>query len=165
MARAPADPAGGPPRISPPARASKATNSTLAAGRSVHRRVALPSEPGEIEETVRALREQQRLDHKAIVQLNENVTEFSLMMAEQAEVVEAQRKWNEDNARRVLAMEGAIAAATVEANHCAKEKCDELKATLEDYIPKAMDGVEEKLNQRLGTIEKFFEFLRKAKPG
>ena len=67
-----------------------------------------------MEETVRTLREQQRLDHNAIVQLNENVMKISCMSAEQAKVVEAQRKWNEDNACRVLATEGATTAATLQ---------------------------------------------------
>ena len=62
-------------------------------------------------------------------------------------------------------MKGAITAATVESNRYAKEKADELKATPESYVPKAMGDVEEKLNQCINKIETFLEFLQKAKPG
>ena len=43
-----------------------------------------------MEEAFCALREQQRQDHNALVQLN-------LLVMEQTKAVEAQRRWNEDN--------------------------------------------------------------------
>ena len=57
---------------------------------------------------VRALRGQQKVDHDVIDQLNENLVKITFMMSEQCKVVEMQRKRNEENSRRVLAMEGAI---------------------------------------------------------
>ena len=65
---------------------------------------------------VRALRGQQKIDHDVIDQLNENLVKITFMMSEQCEVVEMQRKWNEENSRRVLAMEGPIKEAVGEAN-------------------------------------------------
>ena len=111
-----------------------------------------------LEEALRALREQQRHDHNALLKLD-------IMMADQTRALEAQRKWNEDNSRRVLAMEGAIQAATVTSNQYSKEKADELKVTLEAYIPKAMGDIEAKSNRRLDKIEQFLAVLEKAKPG
>ena len=95
-----------------------------------------------MEEAFRALREQQRQDHNALVQLN-------LLVTEQLNAVDTQRRWNEDNSRRVLAMEGSIQAAAVESFRYAKEKADELKGTLEGYIPKAMGDIEAKMTQRM----------------
>ena len=89
-----------PARITPLAGAPTATNSPLTAGRSVHRR-ATPSDPESLDEALRAIREQQRQDRNAIAHLN-------LLVTEQAKAVEVQRKWNEENAVRVLAMEGSI---------------------------------------------------------
>ena len=102
-----------------------------------------------MEEAIRALHEQQRQDHNAIVQLN-------LLVTEQAKAVEAQRKWNEDNSRRVLAMEGAIQVATVESNRHAREKADEL--------PKALGDIEAKINQRIDQIENFSSSYRGRSP-
>ena len=110
-----------------------------------------------MQEAIRALHEQQRQDHHAIVQLN-------VLVTEQAEAVEAQREQNEDNSRCVLALEGAVQAATVESNRYAKEKADELKGTLEGYISKAMGEIRAEINQRIDKIEKCFEFVQKAKP-
>ena len=96
-----------PASITPPVGAPRAQNSPLTAGRAVRRRAG-PNDPevDSLEEALRALREQQRHDHNALVKLD-------IMMADQTRALEAQRKWNEDNSRRVLAMEGAIQAATV----------------------------------------------------
>ena len=110
----------GRPRITQPDRVPKVTTSPLAAGRAVHRRVPLPSDPNDIE--VRALRGQQKIDHDVIDQLNENLVKITFMMSEQCEVVEMQRKWNEENLRRVLAMEGAIKEAVGEANKYTEDK-------------------------------------------
>ena len=161
------------------------TTSPLAAGRAVHRRVPLPSDPNDME--VRALRGQQKIDHDVIDQLNENLVKITFMMSEQCKVVEMQRKRNEENSRRVLAMEGAIKEAVGEANKYTEDKLnsrigllvDELKAKLEEAVPKVLGEVEEKLNNRIGLIEKFaeeqkglldsrgmfFESLQKATPG
>ena len=80
-------------------------------------------------------------------------------------MVEAQRKWNEENSRRVLAMEGSIQAAAVESSRYAKGKAEEFKETLEAYIQKAMSDLEAKMAKRIDAIRKFFDFLQKAKPG
>ena len=148
-----------PASITPPVGAPRAQNSPLTAGRSVRRRAG-PNDPevDSLEEALRALREQQRHDHNALVKLD-------IMMADQTRALEAQRKWNEDNSRRVLAREGAIQAATVTSNHYSKEKADELKVTLEAYIPQAMGDIEAKSNRRLDKIEQFLAVLEKAKPG
>ena len=148
-----------PASITPPVGAPRAQNSPLTAGRAVRRRAG-PNDPevDSLEEALRALREQQRHDHNALVKLD-------IMMADQTRALEAQRKWNEDNSRRVLAMEGAIQAATVTSNQYSKEKADELKVTLEAYIPKAMGDIEAKSNRRLDKIEQFLAVLEKAKPG
>ena len=114
---------------------------------------------------VRALRGQQKIDHDVIDQLNENLVKITFMMSEQCKVVEMQRKRNEENSRRVLAMEGAIKEAVGEANKYTEDKLnsrigllvDELKAKLEEAVPKVLGEVEEKLNNRIGLIEKFAE--------
>ena len=98
-----------------------------------------------MDEALRAICEQQRQDRNAIARLN-------LLVEEQAKALEAQRKWNEENSRRVLAMEGSVQAAAVDSNRYAKSKADELKETLESYIPKAMGDVEPKIAQRLDDI-------------
>ena len=97
----PDEQASGTPRIAPLVGAPQANGSLLTAGRAVHRRVTRPSEPDTMEEAFRALREQQRQDHNALVQLN-------LLVTEQLNAVDTQRRWNEDNSRRVLVMEGSI---------------------------------------------------------
>ena len=56
-------------------------------------------------------------------------------------------------------MEGSIQAATVESSRYAKGKADELKDTLEAYIPKTMNDLEAKMAKRIDAIEKFFDFL------
>ena len=132
---------------------------------------------------VRALRGQQKIDQDVIDQLNENLVKITFMMSEQCKVVEMQRKRNEENSRRVLAMEGAIKEAVGEANKYTGDKLnsrigllvDELKAKLEEAVPEVLAEVEEKLNNRIGLIEKFVEVqkgllvflesLQKAKPG
>ena len=49
------------------------------------------------------------------------------------------------------------------------QKCagnaDEFKETLEAYIPKTMNDLEAKMAERIDAIEKFLDFLQKAKPG
>ena len=70
-----------PASITPPVGAPRAQNSPLTAGRSVRRRAG-PNDPevDSLEEALRALREQQRHDHNALVKLD-------IMMADQT------RRW------------------------------------------------------------------------
>ena len=56
-------------------------------------------------------------------------------------------------------MEGSIQAAVVESDRYAKGKADELKDTLEAYIPKAMSDLEAKMAKRIDAIMKFLDFL------
>ena len=137
--------------VTPPSGAPRAQNSPLTTSRAVRRRAG-PSDlgPDYLDEALRAIQEQQRQDRNAIARLN-------LLVEDQAKALEAQRKWNEENSRRVLAMEGSVQAAAVDSNRYAKSKADELKETLESVIPKAIGDVESKIAQRLDDIEKFIK--------
>ena len=150
--RSPPHPDAGTPRRG----ASRRSRPDASRSRSHSRTRAEPT-LNDLEDQIRGMKRQRWEDQKNIALLAANLAKIDEYIVRTAPEHERTRKWAEDNAKRLDALEGQVREQTNEAKRHAEAKCKEidgkLRTELDTNIPKFLGELESKVANHVKELE------------